>query len=291
MTEKDDMLSKDLYTWILYATHELNMLENEAKVTWHIVHDVGKFLICESREDASTRLFIRNVTNEFDDSNKKEGWWNTFTVTDDPTHKGLWLARAIEYRLDKNGFLNLKVKPILQINDVSFRTLFSFESKDGTWESSAWWLMMGQSDAFLSEYEFHWYGCIHNPNIDELTKKFPELKGYDLKVIGKIILNKFLKRKVTIKEIEECLNKPCDWEVLIEDVFEAVARGNTKEIYGEKYPLFANKIMHNVGRNLFGCYISDVENYIRRQMDYYDEILREGKIDPIKGGVLDIVER
>lgn len=25
MTEKDYMLSKDLYTWILYATYELNM--------------------------------------------------------------------------------------------------------------------------------------------------------------------------------------------------------------------------------------------------------------------------
>ena len=61
-------------------------------------------------------------------------------------------------------------------------------------------------------------------------------------------------------------------------------------LYGDKYPLFAKKVSHNVenGDSFFTDY--NTEDYIRRQMRYYDELLKDGKIEPVVGDVLDIVE-
>ena len=101
MINKEYMLSRDIGNWLFYAETQLGIPTNKATVMWNNRHNIGKYLICESREDGSTRLFIRNVTNVIEDSYKKEGWWNTFTITENPTSKGLWLAKAVEYRLDE----------------------------------------------------------------------------------------------------------------------------------------------------------------------------------------------
>lgn len=107
MEEKEMMLSKDLSRWVYFAENKLNMPECKAVVMWNNHHNKGKYLICESREDNSTRLYIRNVSNVLADYEQKNGWWNTFTVTRTKTAKGMWLAEVVEYRLDKNGFVNL----------------------------------------------------------------------------------------------------------------------------------------------------------------------------------------
>jgi hypothetical protein len=49
-------------------------------------------------------------------------------------------------------------------------------------------------------------------------------------------------------------------------------------------------VSHNIenGDPFFADF--NTEDYIRRQMRYYDELLKDGKIDPVVGDVLDIVE-
>ena len=46
------------------------------------------------------------MTNTLEDAYKKEGWWNTFTLSKEKVEKGLWLAEVVSYRLDRNGYLN-----------------------------------------------------------------------------------------------------------------------------------------------------------------------------------------
>lgn len=292
MTQKEYMLTRDMGNWLFYAMYTLGMKENEATLMWNNKNNVGKKLICECRGEESnkpgTRLFIRNVTNTLEDANKKKGWWNTFTLSEKKVEKGLWLAEVVSYRLDRNGYLNSEVKVVVPVNDIAFHALFS--NKKGTWNSSAWWLMMVVSEAFLREYAFSAHGIIHEPNFEELKKRFPIFDGLSAKEIGERVLYKYLNNEVTIEEIEDCLDTPNNWEKLILDISSAVLRGNTERLYGKKYPLFAKKVSHNVenGDSIFTEH--NTENYIRRQMDYYDELLKDGKVDPVVGDVLDIVE-
>ena len=292
MIQKEYMLTRDMENWLFYAMYTLGMKENEAALMWNNKNNVGKKLICECRGEESnkpeTRLFIRNVTNALEDAYKKEGWWNTFTLSREKVEKGLWLAEVVGYRLDRNGYLNSEVKVIMPVNDIAFHALFS--EKKGTWNSSAWWLMMVVSKSFLREYAFSAHRIIHEPNFEELKKRFPIFDGLTTKEMGEKALYMYLNNEVTIEEIEECLDTPNDWEKLISKVSSAVLRGNAERLYGEKYPLFAKKVSHNVENG--NSYFTDhnTENYIKRQMDYYDELLKDGKIEPVVGDVLDIVE-
>lgn len=56
----------------LYNAEMNGISENQAMVNWNNLNNLGKYLICESREDNSTRLFIRNVTNEIIDIELKK---------------------------------------------------------------------------------------------------------------------------------------------------------------------------------------------------------------------------
>lgn len=292
MTEKEYMLTRDMGNWLFYAMYTLGMKKKEAVLMWNNKNNVGKKLICEcigeENNKPGTRLFIRNVTNIFVDAHKKNGWWNTFTLSKEKVEKGLWLAEVISYRLDRNGYLNSEVKVIMPVNDIAFHTLFS--EKKGTWNSSAWWLMMVVSNAFLREYDFSTHRINHKPNFGELKKRFPIFDGLSAKEIGEKALYMYLNSKITIEEIEDCLDTPNDWEKLISNVSSAVLRGDAERLYGDKYPLFAKKVSHNVENGYSDFTECNTENYIRRQMDYYDELLKDGKIEPIVGDVLDIVE-
>lgn len=182
----------------------------DAAVKWHEFHNKGKYFICEAREDGDTRLFIRTVTDMLTDAFKKEGWWDVFTVTRKPVSKGIWLAKAIEYRTDRNGHLNLVAEPIMPMDDIQFHSLFSFKA-NGTWESVACWLIVSESHMFFDSYGFQHHG-IFNPNLDALVAKFPELKNMSLQEMGEIMLGKFLEGETTLKEIEDCLNELTEFD-------------------------------------------------------------------------------
>lgn len=287
MTKKEYMLSGDLGNWRVFADIWLSMPENEATAMWNNYHNIGKYLICESRENNSTRLFIRNVTNTITDAFQKKGWWNTFTVTKTGTPKGMWLCKVIEYRLDRNGFLNLEVETILPVDDIKIHILF--EPEDGTWNSIGWRLMMVCSNAFLREYNFPECSYFHKPNYTALREKYPELSGMKLEDMGKTMLLKYLRNEVTLEEIEECLNKPSEWADLVTSIQKSVANHTIDRFYGEEYPLFTAKISNNVIKNEM-VNVLDVENYLKRQIEYYEKLVNDQKIKAVDGGWLSMIE-
>lgn len=281
--------------WLLYAMNEFELTENEALVEWYNGNYTNRYLVVEAREDNSTRLFIREVTELIADAFKKQGWWNIFTVTDTPTSKGLYIAKAKGFRLDRNGYVNAKVECIRPIDEIQFQQMFSSKS-DGTWNSVAWWYMIGQSRMFFDEYTFNFIG-IHNPNVDVLLEKHPELtedmpEG-ELKYHYAAVkaLDLYLKGELPLSEIEECLNTPTPWEKVVDGVWKSVARGNIEKVYGEKYPLFAKKVTHNVVAE-FSSLVNreDVEAYLLRQTELYQKLVDEKAIEPV-GDFIEAVEK
>ncbi len=284
--EIEYMLRGNLGNWLFFAETELDIPQNKATVIWNNCHNIGKYLICESRENDSTRLFIRNVTNTLIDAFEKKGWWNTFTTTKTKTPKGIWLSKVVEYRLDRNGFLNLEVETVLPMDGIKFQKLF--QSDNGTWNSIAWWLMMVCSDVFLKEYDFQRYS-FYEPNYDALVERFPDANGLSEKGMGKLMLFKYLRNETTLEEIEECLNKPTDWENFVKEIQNSVANGTLDKFYGEKYPVFASKIRGNV---ITGDYIyrDTVERYLKRQLRQCEDLVRDNKIEAVEGNWLDKIE-
>lgn len=283
MTRKEFMLERDLGNWLIYAVYELRIDETEATLEWYNHHNIGKKLICTCKgydpKYSRTRMYIRNVTNIMEDAFKKEGWWNIFTLCNDKVDAGLYMCEVIRYYIDRNGYINAEVKVITVVDDVKFHVLFSKDS--GTWNSSAWWLMMVESNAFLKEYDFSARGLIHSPNIGELQRVFPQFQDMNPEDIGKKALMMYINQEITMEEIERCLDTPSKWEQLLSNISSAVSRDRVVDVYGADYPLFASKVSHNVANG--SSYFQDlnVEEYLVRQLDYYKELVSTNKITAV----------
>jgi len=72
--------------------------------------EIGKFILCEAREDNTTRLFIHQFSS-LSSILTKDGWWDTFTVTEIPCNKGFYLCMIQDFKIDRNDFLNCIVYP------------------------------------------------------------------------------------------------------------------------------------------------------------------------------------
>lgn len=292
MTEKEYMLTRDLGNWLVYVEGSLEMPEDEATVLWYNEHNKGKKLICESRgvkdDKPGTRMFIRNVTNSFEDSMKREGWWNTFTLCRDKVEKGLYIVEVVRYRLDKSGNLNCEVKIVKQITDEMYTALFVNSSG---YRNSATWLMLTASQAFVTEYTFSVDTLKRAPNFKELKKRFPVFEGLTEVEIGEKALNMFISGELSVEEIKECLDRPSEFEQLCYDIAEALHDRKVDKLYSDKYPLFAKKVDLNaaIGASEHWTAIR-VREYLNRQLDYYYELLDAEKIQPVDGSFLDKVE-
>lgn len=163
-----------------------------------------------------------------------------------------------------------------------------FDSGDGTWDSIGWWLMMSQSERFLREYIFKGY-LSRKPNFDALAEKFPEVSGLNQKEIGEVMLDKYVKHETTLKEIEECLNKLSNWEQLLLEIQKAVVTHSVIRQYGDQYPIFAEKVINNVVINGVVNPVI-IEKYLKRQLEYYDQLISSQKIEPVSGEWLNMIE-
>lgn len=239
-----------------FEEYEVNRLNDYNK---------GKYVICESREGFGSRMFIRTVTNIFTDGMRKKGWWDTFTLSTHEVSLGLWLCSVIEYKLDKNGYINLKVDPIVPVPELKFHLMF--EDINGSWNSPAIELMVGRG--FISQYQFY---SFRNLNIEELKKRYPkyaELDNFNIE-----LLKDWLKEEITLKEIEDALNTKTSYEELLDKLFVACCYSDRNKDFAE-YPLSIKKIKLNCH------YKRDIDDYIQRNLLSYQDLVRDKKLEPI----------
>lgn len=245
------------------------------RMQWGNVHEKGKLLICESREVDATRLFIQDVTNQYENHKKKDGWWNTFTLSNKKVSHGLWLCKVLKYKLDRNNFLNLIVEPIQLIDDVKYHTFF--ETDNGTWNSIAFYYMITKSKLFLDEYEFPHYS-INTPNEEVLIERFPNLKNLSPKEMGMEMLTMYLSNKATLKDFEDALNTLNEEDKLAEDMWSIAIKEKAPSSFEEKYPTLVRKTL--VRKESFGALygLNAIHYFIFEQMNKYKNLLNNGEI-------------
>jgi len=116
---------------------EMNKVKEAVKDVMYEVasrRDLNKFVICKfvrSKKHEGYRAMLQNMTF-VNNLLSGEGWFNTFAYTKSPTlHKkrnpenaeiyndehGIWLAKIIEVRKDKESHLNFVVDPIDRLGD------------------------------------------------------------------------------------------------------------------------------------------------------------------------------
>lgn len=80
---------------------------------------IGNFIAVKCRHDGDTRVFIYN--EGINDELSKDGWFNTFTISDEPMKKGIWIVKFKEAVYDVNWHLNFHVHPRKFIGDTEER--------------------------------------------------------------------------------------------------------------------------------------------------------------------------
>lgn len=264
--------------FLFHAVVGFGVPENQAIVDWRNTHRVGKYVICESKKEDEKRkykrLYIRNVMNVYMDAHHKNGWWDTFTLSETDVPTGLWLCVIKEFRLDKNGYVNMIVDAVAPIPEIKCH--FFFEAKEGTWNSPAIKLMLGSGN-FIPEYNFYTFRDL---NVEELRNRFPQYSALPYKELCDKVLKDWLANKVSLEEIENALNEKTAYEKLIIKIQNAVFNGKMEKEFPE-YPLFAEKITNTK---------SGVKEYVERNIFSYHDLVADGKISETSEYPLDMVE-
>lgn len=232
----------------------------------------GKYIFCEAKEEGDTRLFIHQLCIATDVM-RKNGWWDTFTISETPCKKGITLCSIREFTQDKTGYLMLIVVPVKHLG-------LTID------EQSAAWDYLYRSGNFSSQYMNHSHA--NRWNEEALNEKFadlfksekeiflnnPIMKKYylgDYVFFSRLLLNKWILDEITLDDIAEPLNTKFGIEMLAEDLFK-----NRKK-YAETHPRLVSKLPMNDGY----LYLGDVESFLRRKQWEYEDLLAEGLVNPV----------
>lgn len=230
----------------------------------------GKYIFAEAKEDGTTRLFIKRL-NIFSNVTTKDGWWDTFTITEKPCNKGIWLCRILKFTQDKDGYLMCIVYPVKNLGMIIDE------------ESCAWDYFMRTkefSTQYVSNHLITRFNCTEVENqCYEFWKHMdtPAMKEYYKKqgvpmymVISSCVLNAFLDDKITLNQIEGWLDTPEGFEALALKI-----KDNLQE-YSESYPLMIGKLKALATDGYIS--IDKIEDYVRRKYWEFDTLKRDGKI-------------
>ena len=240
--------------------------------------ETGKFILCESKEDGATRLFIHRFSS-FSDYTTKNGWWDTFTIADKPCKRGYWLCKVNNFRIDRNGYLNAMVTPF---------KFFSYNAED---ESVAWDFLFS-SEMFSKQYTSNHYKerfnveyllslyaeeldahkqVFESADIDSLNATaeyaFVPMEKYSWSLEKRrFVLRKFLKGEISLEKIEKALNKKTGLEALAEILVK-----NFKSPEYAKYPLLIAKMPSLIEKA--GYFVTDaIEEWLSRKFYEYDDL-------------------
>lgn len=249
-----------------YAEHHITSLKKD---------EVGNLVLCENREEKATRLYIHRF-DAIDDAYKKGGWWDTFTVSRSVCDKkGFYLCEIEDFRIDRNGFLNMMVVPKYYLGteiDV---------------DSDAWDYFFG-SGLFTYHYKSNYRYHRTRFNVDALYEMFKEdivrIEKSKRECLGDqfvsswrevacFIMEQYISGKITMEQIEQALNEKDDLEKLAEDLNSQLSHyGVSEKNKYAAYPLLLKKLPTDEG--IFkGYYTTDCTmKYLDRKNCEYDHL-------------------
>lgn len=213
--------------------------------------EIGMLILCEAKEEQTTRLYI-NQFSRVDNILMKDGWWNTFTISDSPCKEiGYYMCEIKNFRVDRNGFLNMIV------------TIRNYLGTEVDVDSDSWKYFF-RSGLFTQRYSGRFSHTKTRFNVEALHELFKteidqiickereRLDGDYIcadSMIAKYFLDKYLNGEITLSEIDRALDEKTDLEKLADDLTFQVSRYGTtaKNKYAEKYPLLVKKLPCDTG--------------------------------------------
>jgi hypothetical protein len=247
-----------------------------AKCDWYNKHYKNKYLISYSNVDGSTRLYNRDVTDSWLDSDNKDEWWNLFTITGEPTTQGLWLCRANFFKLDRYGHLLMVARAVKPL-DTKIWDSFCLDEK-GTFRSLGWWYLMNKSNRFIPQYRWRYDGAF-NPNYTALMHAYPSLANLGSEEIPDAVFRMYLRNQITIEDLEACLTTPDDWDLFVEDFGRALLYDSVHVRYKD-YPLLVAKANASFPDSFT---IEQLGEFLRRKYDSYYDLIQKDELTPING--------
>ena len=214
--------------------------------------NIGKLVIIKCKQDGDKRVYV-GTFEACHDALTKYGWWNTFTLAENPVeHAGLYLAVIKDFKLDKNGFLNMHVDVRYNIDNLN--------------PHSDAWDYFRYTGMFAREYmKANKCGRF---NVEELERYFEKKNFESDSMFAKRLLGLWMAGTITEKEILDCLNAPTDREKEIEAIIVKSIRENKE--FCERYILTSKKIRAEYDAPGFG--FENAKDWLYRKEREYDTL-------------------
>ena len=246
----------------------------------------GRLIIVEAREDNATRLFIQSLY-DFENMERKTGWWNTFTICDAPQKAGLYIAQIRKVRQDKKGYPNFIAHCIMEldISDIC-------KGKD-MWEirkrRNAMYDFLKQTGVFTEYYHGSLSGMGYNTTA--LYRKFNISEKRACVDMCETVMFEVALGNVTLKEIVDLLLSPTD-EKIAHEKYVAMLREFVEQ-RGEKataYPYLVKKLNRMIELDSEWQIKHDIEHIMFDFVTKYDHAVYDGHIGQIDGDDFDKAE-
>ena len=246
----------------------------------------GRLIYVEAREDNTTRLFVRSLL-VINDAEKKQGWWNTFTITNQPVNKGMYIARIDKTTHDKDWNDMIIATVLTRINIDAINAMF----KPSEWWSKTsivqWFfissgLFTESTGSYFLEQDKN-YGLLYrkakelDPSI-ELTKYDNDpIMSNHAKIVNMVIDN-----KITMEEIVAYLRTPTDEEVAkknYEDMLEGFVENLDTHL--DTYPMLVKAIYKKIEQTSKYEVRRNIQRIISDMLLRYDRAVNLGHIESV----------
>lgn len=248
----------------------------------------GKFVVVNAREDNTTRLFIQSLY-DIENIDRKDGWWNTFTICDEPQKVGMYIAKIIDVRKDKDGYPNFIALPVIPLDIIDIC------NDNSVWTTmkrrNALWGFFKETNLFTE----HMCGALNGIgfNIPAIYRKLNISENkYTHTDMYKLAMTDVFCGNITLKEIVNLLCSPTDDQIAhakhIAKLQDFVINRNSHET---EYPYLVKKLNRMIELDTEWRIKHDIEHIMYDFADIkYDQAVCAGHIESINGDDFDRAE-
>lgn len=238
-----------------------------------------RLILVEAREDNATRLFIRSLY-AMEDHERKNGWWNTFTICNEPQEAGMYIAEIEDVRQDKNGYPMFIARPFTNLNIFDscisdtgdpFKDAIASMRRRNTM-----WGLFLESGCFTE----HYTGWMTGVNHAAVCRKFELPESCDRTGLYQTVVHTVVNGSADLKEILDLLLSPTDSEILranrkarLQDFFD------NRNSHNEEYPNLVKKLNRLAELNGERTTRSGMENIMFGFTDKHDYEVAVGHME------------
>ena len=238
----------------------------------------GKFIIASANEPGTTRLFMRSL-NPIYDLRQRNGWWNTFTITNKPCEEGTFICKIQNVSMDKDGYPIFIAEPIIRVDEdlnLCDEIMYIFYLSGMFTEEHINWSYGFNFDYLMTQ-------------VDKISTIHSSLYVSFRTAAAAHTVQLFIDGKVTKEQIIEWLHEPTEWEKeqkafedMVEGFFDTLVFNDT-DIPGLATPfsLLSHKCAKfNENHDGYPSTYQKVE-FIKDLQQKYENAVRDGHIQPV----------